>query len=282
MARRLAAVIGPLWMTLATVGCSPAEKRDAAHQGTPPSEAVTEAADAAPSLPIDFVALPEGRSDHGWVPDAHLELLCNPDTHQFILETSPPQYREVDGYLKRHLWDVADLFVEMGAGFRGDQGYTGSRRSFAQCGDYVIIVEADKANWNWRGRGGAHDPYFAVRIANDFATVYPNEEKYRHSLLVPMGAERAMWSEEETRDERGCPAQMISAIDVRLDRNAETTKINLIVRDPGAEFKRTAYNLDDKRDYSDCSRAAYGNQTSIVYWDRSNKQPGRRDGPWIF
>lgn len=282
MVTRPASVVGALSISFAVLGCSPAADQNQVQLTTTSGESPSETAGATPALPVDLVALPEGRSDEGWKPDAHLELLCNPDTHQFVLQTSPPQYREVDGYPKRHLWDVDDLFVSMWEGFRGDQGYTGSRRSFARCGDYVIVVEADKANWNWRGRGGAHDPYFAVRIANDFATVYPNEEKYLHSRLVPMGGASAMWSEEESRGERGCPAQMVSAIDVRPDRDAEATKINLIVRDPGAEFKRGAYNLDDKRDYSDCSRAVHGNQTSIGFWDTSNMQPGRKDAPWIF
>ena len=232
-----AVAIGALWLSFATAaGCAP--RADRTQEEPAPAAGDTVLADPRPNsaLPVDRVELPEGRSDGGWIPGQHLEILCNPQTHRFMLQTSPPQYRSVSAYPKRYVWDLDDLWIEM-SGFRGDQGHTASRRSFARCGDYVITVEADKMNWNWRGRGGAHGPYFAVRIGNDFATVYPNEERYAHSRLVPMGTPSALWLEDGTRDGRGCPAQLVSALDVRFDRAAKTTKISLIVEDPPAEGK---------------------------------------------
>ena len=97
-----------------------------------------------------------------------------------------------------------------------------------------------------------------------------------------MGTPTALWDEiGGTRDERGCPAQLVSAIDVRLDRAAKTTKISLLIEDPPAEWKGRN-GLEKGRDYSDCSRAVHGNPTSIVYWDTAGVPASREDTRWIY
>src|SRR5688500_11262529 len=136
MGTRPAAFVAALSMIIAAVGCAPEASQEQEDPRLAIAEHPDKATDTSPTLPVDFVVLPEGSSDGDWIPDHHLELLCNPDRHRFILHTSPPQHRSVDGYPKRHVWDVNDLYVSIWQGFRGDQGFASSRRSFATCGDY--------------------------------------------------------------------------------------------------------------------------------------------------